>query len=294
MACAPSATEATLSLGHTSAKQTSLSGISFDAEHTLLVYNNVAGGDAANYEEAVLAFNAANAPSDQFLPAPSWQGCPKRRLQAFHDAWTIAENEFISVLCTPDNEHLWNLKVIVPWGGSDVSIADNFFARVCNIFFETACPASFVRFLVHDFYVSTRVYHLPSSIEWLKKLRDDYPNLPIVVVSNTDERVVKATRMFPEYASVFPENMFFHATNLPRVKPSPLAITTAAESCGVAVSEAIMHWLHVGDDLRADGGAASECGCMFLHCNERTGVDFEAVYKIVEGHKVDAFTQTPM
>lgn len=257
-----------------------LSGISFDVENTLLVYNDPQGGDAANYEAAIEAYNAAT--GEPFCPKPSWQGSSSRRSVAFNEAWEAAEDEFTSLLQTSETQQLWKDHFLVAWGGNVPSVTDSFFQRVCDLYFETSCPSPFVDFLVHTFYVSPAVYRQPRDVDLLLSIREKYPTLPIVIVSNTDARIVRATRMFDEYASVFPVQTFFHASNLPQVKPSPLAITIAAESCGVSGPHAMARWVHVGDDIRADGGGAKAAGCMFFPCDASTGVNFAEFAAFVE------------
>jgi phosphoglycolate phosphatase-like HAD superfamily hydrolase len=255
--------------------QQPLSGISFDVESTLLVYNDPQGRDAANYVLAVQAYNKQVEDSSQeFHPSPRWLDIPEKRKSAFNNSWVAAEREFIEVLSTTEDRHLWDAGLKSPWGAQP----DQFFHRVCDLFFETECPASYIHYLVHVHYVSRAVYHLPLKVNLLRELKEKYPQLPLLIVSNTDARVVKATRMFEEYASLFPESVFFHASNMPELKPSPKAIAIAAASYGVTNLE---RWLHVGDD-KVDRDVAAACGCLFFHCDKDVGVDFESLLTFVD------------
>ncbi|CUF96831.1 Hypothetical protein, putative [Bodo saltans] len=262
------------SLSDFMAANRALSGISIDVENTLLVYNDPQGGDAANYHAAVEAFNHQVGNSlHEFHPSPSWLGSPSTRSAALDEAWVVAEREFIQKLSTSDDRHLWDAGLKAPWGVEP----DGFFQRACDLYFETVCPPSFVYFLVHVFYMSTAVYHLPPHVHLLRELRDKYPQLPLLIVSNTDARVVKATRMFDEYAELFPEDVFFHASNMPQLKPSATSISLAAATCGVTD---LKRWLHVGDD-KADRDAAAACGCLYFPCDKLVGVDFKALLAYV-------------
>lgn len=254
-----------------------LSGISFDVENTLLAYNDPVGGDAANYAAAVDAYNLQVATqSEEFHPTPSWQGSLERRKAALGAAWVAAQTEIAALMSTPEDKHLWDAELKVPWGHD----ADGFFHRVCDLYFEVACPAPFVKYLVHTYYISPAVYHLPPHAHLLLELRKRHPQLPLVIVSNTDARVVLATRMFDVYASIFPEDVFFHASSLPEIKPSPKAIAIAAESVGVVK---LHRWLHVGDDS-ADRRAAEASGCLFYPCDKSVGLDFPSFLDFVEEH----------
>ncbi len=142
-------------------------------------------------------------------------------------------------------------------------------------------------------------------------LKEEFPQLHLCVVSNTDSRIRDALYQFPLYKKLF-SGRIFTACDVPETKPSGAGILMARKqllaspnddhekqrSQGVPdeVSavvpaqgrQARKLWLHVGDELHADGQAALSSGSLFLCCGKKVGVDLEALKAVLRSREPES------
>lgn len=298
-----------------------LLGISFDVEHTLLVYCS-ANRDHTNYINALTIFNREQQQQQQRregdaedcdekllqLAMPQWESDEQCR-QQFKRAWMHATQLAVQQVegsLTESEKKDWAAGLRAPWHKTDKAAVRRFYGSVLEHFFgwnnhpsrdaaamrETV--AKFTTFLVDHFYVSRSVYTLPESIPALAEIRRAFPALPLTVVSNTDSRARDALLLFDEYrrdgcsdgggvggCGVF--TAILTATEVELLKPAPSGIQAAMRAASVDPTdpEQCRRWLHVGDEEGADGGAARAAGCRFLLCDPATGVDFAKLLELI-------------
>lgn len=265
------------------------SGVSFDAEHTLVTYAGTLS-DAEHYDRAFgLYCRTINTTCGLTIETLA---CPSAKNAKFPNAWEAAMRNWAAAetgvkkqdMVEAESNCVWTRS---PFAGADRTKVHQFYRDVvCNYFDWITTDAhqdqsvrsaeidSFVAFLC-DVYYSANVYQLPSAgVSGLTRLRSTFPHLPLCVVSNCDDRIVAAVRQFDVYAEVFPVESFVCASSAEYLKPHPWGLLEAMRRCGVVSDSDRRRWLHVGDSAHDDGGAAAAAGCLFLRCVKADGVDF--------------------
>ena len=296
-------------------------GISFDVESTLLSTKGLK--TAEHYERAFQKyfFDESNNKKQPQPHQPKWmiQKDSDLRSKTFGKAWSRANQERRKTRNQNDNdeqvdddETRTNLNILCEaYAGQPFpEVVDEFFFLVVKyfFFFDTDCNddeekniiddsiiRDFTNYLVHDYWISTEAYSLPTkNPPLLLEIKNKYPDLCLFIVSNTDDRCKKAVRLFPMYAEIFSKDeQFVTATNvewivthhnqekIPALKPFPHGIFTCMMRCPF-YNETKNKWIHVGDDEEADGGAAKNAGCLFLKCDRWEGVDFGKLLEILD------------